>query len=508
VVFPAHVSKGAPMGTAFTYQGRLIDANNPADGLYDLTFRLYESNVGETRAANDVNVGDVNVSDGYFTVELDFGDGAFDGDGRWLEIGVRPGEMNDPNVYTTLSPRQEVTPTPYALQTRGIFVDNSGNVGIGTKFPDKKLTVADGGFAVYPGPVGLSDPIIITDDLDIKLGDIGGMQNEVSLVISDSDNKFVFNNGNVGIGTTEPSSRLDIKASSGTSAGGLRITSSTNNNQVINLQDATPGDRGQISVRAGGSDKIVLRANGNTYFNGGKVGIGTTNPQADMDVRHSPGSHRVIKATASDGSELFYVAEHPFGNGYLGIMDGAGASKVFITANGNSYFKGGKVGIGTDTPESKLEVAGWTRTQALEITGGSDLAEPFDIGGEATIEPGMVVSIDPERPGRLMMSNTAYDRKVAGIVSGAGGIKVGMVMGQKGSEVDGSELIALTGRVYCWADASSESIEPGDLLTTSDIPGHAMKVNDYTKAQGAIIGKAMSSLEKGRGLVLVLVTLQ
>ena len=81
-------------------------------------------------------------------------------------------------------------------------------------------------------------------------------------------------------------------------------------------------------------------------------------------------------------------------------------------------------------------------------------------------------------------------------------------MGQKDSKADGSHPVALTGRVYCWADASNGSIQPGDLLTTSDIPGHAMKVTDYARAQGAIIGKAMSSLEEGEGLVLVLVTLQ
>jgi hypothetical protein len=62
--------------------------------------------------------------------------------------------------------------------------------------------------------------------------------------------------------------------------------------------------------------------------------------------------------------------------------------------------------------------------------------------------------------------------------------------------------------VYCWCDASGGAIEPGDMLTTSDTPGHAMKVTDYPRAQGAIIGKAMTSLEEGRGLVLVLVNLQ
>ena len=120
----------------------------------------------------------------------------------------------------------------------------------------------------------------------------------------------------------------------------------------------------------------------------------------------------------------------------------------------------------------------------------------------------MVVCIDSNRPGDLVVSQKSYDRKVAGIVSGAGGIKPGMMMGQKGSKADGSNPVALTGRAYCLADASHVPIMPGDLLTTSETPGHAMKVTDYSKAQGAILGKAMTSLKYGKGLVLVLVSLQ
>lgn len=154
---------------------------------------------------------------------------------------------------------------------------------------------------------------------------------------------------------------------------------------------------------------------------------------------------------------------------------------------------------------------GRVSTDVLIIRGGSDLSERFDIRGvegETTPSPGMVVCIDPENPGKLVVSQAAYDLRVAGIVSGAGGVNTGMLMGQEGSVADGKSPVALTGRVYCLADASKHPIEPGDLLTTSDLPGHAMKVSDHVKAQGAILGKAMSSLESGQGLVLVLVTLQ
>ena len=168
----------------------------------------------------------------------------------------------------------------------------------------------------------------------------------------------------------------------------------------------------------------------------------------------------------------------------------------------------GRIGIGMTTPNRLLDINGTTRTKILEITGGADLAEPFDIAESDLLAPGTVVSIDPEKAGQLRIASQAYDRKVAGIVSGAGNIQPGMVMGQDGTIANGKHPVALTGRVYCKVDADYGSISPGDLLTTSNTPGHAMKASDGNKAQGAIIGKAMTSLEKGQGLVLVLVSLQ
>ncbi len=142
------------------------------------------------------------------------------------------------------------------------------------------------------------------------------------------------------------------------------------------------------------------------------------------------------------------------------------------------------------------------------ITDGADLSEPFDITSTKQLEPGMVVSIDPKDPGKLQVSTEPYDRKVAGIISGAGGVKTGIILKQEDVGLDGEYPVALTGRVYAWADASHGAIEPGDLLTTSETPGYAMKVSDHTQAPGATIGKAMSSLDEGQGLVLVLVALQ
>jgi len=169
-------------------------------------------------------------------------------------------------------------------------------------------------------------------------------------------------------------------------------------------------------------------------------------------------------------------------------------------------FIAGYVGIGTATPATKLDVIGEARVSVLTITGGADVAEPFHFS-LPNIPKGALVVIDENHPGQLKLSGRAYDRRVAGIVSGANGIKPGLTLHQEGA-VDGGENVALSGRVYALADASNDPIQPGDLLTTSDVPGHAMKVTDHAKAQGAIIGKAMGSLEKGRGMVLVLVSLQ
>lgn len=155
-------------------------------------------------------------------------------------------------------------------------------------------------------------------------------------------------------------------------------------------------------------------------------------------------------------------------------------------------------------------LSGWTRTTVLEITGGSDLSERFDIAPVTDQRPqaGMVVGIDAAREGGPVIAHRAYNRSVAGVISGAGGIDPGMLMGQVGSAADGNLAVALSGRVYCWADATFAAISPADLLTTSETPGHARRVGDHVRAQGAILGKAMSALPTGRGLVLVLVTLQ
>jgi hypothetical protein len=144
----------------------------------------------------------------------------------------------------------------------------------------------------------------------------------------------------------------------------------------------------------------------------------------------------------------------------------------------------------------------------ITITGGSDLAEPFSISTkDQSVSEGEVVVIDEANPGQLKLTDQPYDTRVAGVISGANGIHPGIQMHQQGM-LEGGKNVALSGRVYVQADTSNGAIKPGDLLTTSSTPGRAMKVSDHARAAGAILGKAMTALSQGQGMVLVLVTLQ
>lgn len=154
-----------------------------------------------------------------------------------------------------------------------------------------------------------------------------------------------------------------------------------------------------------------------------------------------------------------------------------------------------------------LNLAGALSTTVLTIRGGADVAEPFDMTGPDEMEPGSVVVIDEQNPGKLRLSSEECDTRVAGIISGAGGVKPGLRLHQEGV-MEGDHHVALSGRVYVKADDSGGDIRPGDLLTTSSRKGSAMKVTDHGKSQGAILGKAMSPIDPSTGLVLVLVTLQ
>lgn len=146
----------------------------------------------------------------------------------------------------------------------------------------------------------------------------------------------------------------------------------------------------------------------------------------------------------------------------------------------------------------------------VEVTGdlrltNADCAEDFDIADADPIEPGTVMVLGDE--GALCRSRKAYDKRVAGVVSGAGDYKPGIVLDKQQSSHN-RQPIALLGKVFCKVDAQFGAIDVGDLLTTSPTPGYAMRVEDPLKAFGAVIGKALRPLIDGQGLIPILIALQ
>lgn len=282
-----------------------------------------------------------------------------------------------------------------------------------------------------------------------------------------------------------------VLASQATGVGGFLHVHMGNSIWPGVVVDGDDGNSGAILLKAANdATRLVLDA-----YNG---------DGAEISLRHTNNIETVEIIASESGVE----------GGQLLMRNKSGFQTVQLdgdaSGNGSGYlrlYKGdGSTGV---TIEGDASGEGKITTQVLQITGGSDLSEQFDIQSiHAELKAGMIVCIDSENPGRLVTSSKAHDTTVAGVVSGAGGVKPGMLMGQRGTAADGQHPVALTGRVYCWVDADQGAVKPGDLITTSATPGHGMKVTDHAKAQGAVIGKAMSALAQGKGLVLVLVSLQ
>lgn len=555
-------------GTAFTYQGRLTDAGNPANGDYDLKFSLYDDAGAGNRVGDSITNAPVAVSNGLFTVTLDFGPAIFDGSPRWLEIGVATGGSAD---FTVLSPRQALTPTPCAIHADTASGTTPGAVVTSLNTLKDDVTI-EAGANVTVTPNGNS--------LTIASAGAGG-----SGIWNLNGSNTYFDTGNVGIGNNVPQERLTI---SGVTAfnNGLKLTGNSTAGVGLAIENTTGGGH-KYDLLSGGSGTGVGAGGFGIWdetagsyrlaiSSGGFVGLGTTTPASRLTVRttglferygieHTDGTVRLstfidgtggwlgtrtahaLKFYVGDGDSSLTVdlsgstvatpnggvggygsmtlgtpngesgltikgyggspnrADLRFNGSSVKLVAGPGAGPPGLTS-GIAVTTAGNVGIGTDAPVSKLDVRGTTRTCILTITGGCDLAEPFQLT-EAQIEKGSVVVIDDENPGRLKMSTRPCDTRVAGIISGANGVNTGIALQQEGLFEDGQN-VALTGRVYARADASFGEIKPGDLLTTSTTPGHAMKVGDHANAQGAILGKAMTGLRDGKGFVLVLVTLQ
>jgi hypothetical protein len=525
--------------SAFTYQGQLELPEGPATGTYQMVFRLYDASSGGGMRFGPLT-NSVVVTNGLFTTQLDFG-ANYGIASLWLEIGVR---TNGSTVaHTILGPRQRLTPVPYAvyasragdLQTGAnptftgavTFNPSSGppfSVGSNTKVPNLNADLLDGidsaAFVLKAGDT-MTGNLTLANPASVSFGNTTrqmlnlwgaayGIGVQAGTLYFRSDGSFV-DSGNFAWyrGGTHADAQFDpgqngaalmtLDMSGRLRAFAARTTATLNDVTVAGLNVFPIG----LNVVANAANSTGVYASSDSAS-----GIALHGRSLNGYAGQFDGALRINFASPFDKPQL--EIDDPANTGFARLRLKTGTRAIWDMAVGTTpgplqtnslrFFSEGNGDVMSLSTNGNLFV------RVLTITGGADISEPFEMS-QQDLPKGAVVVIDEENPGHLKLSHQSYDTRVAGIISGAGGVNPGLSLSQQGV-VEGDRQVALSGRVYVQADASKHPIRPGDLLTTAATPGHAMKVQDYSRAQGAILGKAMTGLKEGRGLVLVLVSLQ
>ncbi len=354
------IEAATPMGTAFTYQERLIDADQPLDGFYDLQFKLFDDPdvILGVQVGSTIDIGELVIVDGHIAVVLDFGSGVFNGDARWLEIGVRPGVMDDPEVYRALMPRMELKPVPYTLHTRGICLDDdSGNVFVGQ-------------YAGYSNTEGYYNTFV---------GDDAGIQNTTG-------------HGNTFLGRSAGSSNTggDYNTFLG-SCGGLSNTTGSFNtfigtgaggSNTDGSYNTFVGDDAGFHNNEGNANAFVGRWAGLSNTEGmGNTFIGVNAGEDNTTGEFNSFLGQFAGRGNTTGCKNTFLGRWAggfnktgSGNVFIGYEAGSnetGSNKLYI-ANGPSDpnvliygdFSTGRVGIGTTIPAYELDVEGDVQARA------------------------------------------------------------------------------------------------------------------------------------------------
>ena len=288
---------------------------------------------------------------------------------------------------------------------------------------------------------------------------------------------------------------------------------STDNTPAVQGTSQTSSNPLEFGTQLGGAVGVFGAS-------GSGVGVQATS-NSGVGVMGESTSNWGVGGTSQSGAGV--VGQSTSNNGVQGTTSNSNMSGVIgvNTAGGNGVY-GTSVSGNAVAGKSQTGNAGWfdgpvyvngnqTVTGTVTVNGdivlanAADCAEEFDVTEGAEIEPGTVMVLDQH--GAVRSSSEAYDKKVAGVISGAGDYRPGMILDKKDAS-KGRMPIALVGKVYCKVDAQYAPVEVGDLLTTSPTPGHAMKADDPFKAFGAVIGKALRPLPSGQAMIPVLIALQ